>query len=115
MADQAAALDTLSREELGIDPEELGGSAWEAAATSFFLFAVGAIIPVFPFVVFTGQIAVIAAALASIVGLFAIGAAITLFTARSVVVSGTRQVLVGAGAAALTYGLGALLGVAISD
>jgi VIT1/CCC1 family predicted Fe2+/Mn2+ transporter len=113
MADRAAALDTLSREELGIDPEELGGSAWEAAGASFLLFAVGAIIPVIPFIIFAGQTAVIAAALASAAGLFGIGAAITLFTGRSVLFSGMRQVLVGVAAAALTYGLGTLLGAAI--
>jgi vacuolar iron transporter family protein len=114
MADRSAALDTLSREELGIDPEELGGSAWVAAVTSFCLFAIGAIIPVIPLLLFVGQTAVIASVLASAAGLFGIGAAITLFTGRSVLFSGTRQVLVGVAAAALTYGLGTLLGVAIS-
>jgi VIT1/CCC1 family predicted Fe2+/Mn2+ transporter len=114
MADRSSALDTMSREELGIDPQELGGSAWEAAATSFCLFAIGAIIPVIPFMLFAGQTAVLVAALASAAGLFGIGAAITLFTGRSVLFSGTRQVLVGAAAAALTYGLGKLLGVAVS-
>ena len=114
MADRSAALDTLSREELGIDPKELGGSAWVAAATSFCLFAIGAIIPVIPLLLFVGQAAVIASVLASAAGLFGIGAAITLFTGRSVLFSGTRQVLIGVAAAALTYGLGKLLGVAIS-
>ena len=113
MADQSSALDTMSREELGIDPQELGGSALEAAVSSFVLFAIGAIIPVIPFMLLAGQAAVLAAALASAAGLFGIGAAITLFTGRSVLFSGTRQVLVGAAAAALTYGLGRLLGVAI--
>jgi VIT1/CCC1 family predicted Fe2+/Mn2+ transporter len=48
LSDKQTALETLAREELGIDPQELGGSAWEAAITSFLLFSIGAVIPVFP-------------------------------------------------------------------
>jgi VIT1/CCC1 family predicted Fe2+/Mn2+ transporter len=114
MSDKGAALDTLSREELGIDPKELGGSAWEAAITSFFLFAIGAIIPVAPFIFLTGWPAVITSVILSALALFGIGAAITLLTGRSVWFSGLRQVLIGMAAAALTYALGRLLGVAIS-
>ncbi|HEX2728688.1 MAG TPA: VIT1/CCC1 family protein [Rubrobacteraceae bacterium] len=113
MSDRDTALDTLAREELGIDPEELGGSAGGAAISSFFLFAVGAVIPVFPFLFLSGWTAVILSAAASGAGLCAIGAAITLFTGRGVLFSGGRQVLVGAGAAALTYALGLLLGVTL--
>ena len=54
MADQRTALDTLAREELGIDPAELGGSAWVAASTSFALFAAGAIVPVVPYLFLSG-------------------------------------------------------------
>lgn len=114
MADQSSALDTLSREELGIDPEELGGSAWGAAAFSFVLFALGASVPVLPFVLFAdASVAVGASAVLSALALFAIGASITLLTGRSVLYSGGRQVLIGAAAAALTYGLGSLLGVSL--
>jgi VIT1/CCC1 family predicted Fe2+/Mn2+ transporter len=113
MADRKSALDTLSREELGIDPEELGGSAKGAAVSSYVLFAVGAIVPVFPFVFLTGWPAIATSALASVVGLFILGAATTLFTGRSVLLAGLRQVLVGAAAAALTYVLGVLLGTAV--
>jgi vacuolar iron transporter family protein len=108
-----SALDTLSREELGIDPDELGGSAWEAAITSFFLFAVGAIVPVIPFIFLNGMTAVIVSIIISAFGLFAIGAAITLMTGRSVFYSGMRMVLFGLTAAALTYGIGRLIGVSI--
>ncbi|MFN8561339.1 MAG: VIT1/CCC1 transporter family protein [Anaerolineae bacterium] len=80
VTDQSTALDTLAREELGIDPQELGGSAWEAAITSFFLFAVGAIIPVAPFALLTGMTAVIVSLVASGLALFGIGALITLMT-----------------------------------
>jgi VIT1/CCC1 family predicted Fe2+/Mn2+ transporter len=113
MADHATALDTLSREELGIDPQELGGSAYEAAITSFVLFAIGAIVPVAPFIFLAGWLAVVTSAVLSALALFGIGAAITLMTGRSVLFSGVRQVAIGIAAAALTYGLGTLLGVAI--
>jgi VIT1/CCC1 family predicted Fe2+/Mn2+ transporter len=113
MSDPATALDTLSREELGIDPQELGGSAYEAAITSFVLFAIGAIVPVAPFIFLSGWLAVVTSAVLSALALFGIGAAITLMTGRSVLFSGTRQVVIGIAAAALTYGLGTLLGVAM--
>jgi VIT1/CCC1 family predicted Fe2+/Mn2+ transporter len=114
LADKPTALDTLAREELGIDPEELGGSAWEAALTSFFLFALGAIVPVAPFLFLSGTTALVAGVALSTLGLFGIGAAITLLTGRSVLYSGTRQVLIGLAAAAITFGLGRLLGVAVA-
>jgi VIT1/CCC1 family predicted Fe2+/Mn2+ transporter len=97
MADHSSALDTLSREELGIDPEELGGSAGGAAVSSFVLFALGAIVPVAPFVFLAGTVAVATSVFLSVLGLFGIGAAITLLTGRSVVFSGMRQVLIGGG------------------
>ncbi len=108
------ALDTLSREELGMDPDELGGSAWVAALTSFLLFAAGAIIPISPFFFVHGTTAVLWSGSVSAVGLFVIGAGITLVTGRSVWVSGFRQILFGLGAAAITYGIGRLVGVQIS-
>ena len=83
LRDQATALDTLSREELGIDPEELGGSAWVAAGTSFVLFALGAIIPVAPYFFVEGMTAVVASIILSMIGLFVIGAAITVITGRN--------------------------------
>jgi len=111
LSDEATALDTLAREELGIDPQALGGSAWEAAITSFLLFAVGAIIPVLPYVFLTGTAGIITSAALSAVGLFTIGAAITLMTGRRPVVSGMRQALFGLAAAAITFGVGRLIGV----
>jgi VIT1/CCC1 family predicted Fe2+/Mn2+ transporter len=113
IANSENALDTLSREELGIDPEELGGSASGAAFSSYLLFCVGAVVPVFPFLFLGGWPAVVASALASVAGLFGLGAVITLFTGKSVLFSGGRQVLIGAAAAALTYVLGLLLGVSV--
>jgi len=114
MADKDSILDTLAREELGIDPEELGGSAYEAAITSFFLFAIGAIFPIFPFFFWSGTTAIYMSLAISGVGLFIIGAGITLMTGRSIWFSGTRQVLVGLAASILTFGIGKLIGVSLA-
>ena len=112
--DKRAALDTLAREELGIDPNELGGSAWTAAVTSFLLFAGGAAMPILPFGVLSGNAAVWAGAVLSGAVMFLIGAATSLFTGRGVLFSGIRQLAVGLAAAAVTYGIGRLIGVAIA-
>lgn len=114
MADKDTALDTLVREELGIDKAELGGSAYEAAITSFFLFAIGAIIPVAPFFFTNGSTAIYISLSLSVFGLFGIGSATSLFTGRPVWFSGLRQVLFGLTAAAVTYGVGHLIGVSMA-
>ena len=108
------AHELLVKEELGINAEELKGSAIEAAIYSFILFAIGAIIPVFPFMFLNGTPAILISAAASAVGLFVIGAAITLFTGKSIWYSGIRQVIFGLAAAAITFGIGKLIGVAIT-
>ncbi len=113
IADPAVALDTLAREELGVDPEELGGSAWEAAATSFFLFAIGAIVPVLPFFFTEGLIAAAWSVGLSVIALFAIGAAITVITGRNAFASGMRQVLFGLAAAAITFVVGRVVGTSL--
>jgi VIT1/CCC1 family predicted Fe2+/Mn2+ transporter len=114
MANKDIALDTLVREELGIDPDELGGSAWSAAGASFFLFAGGAIFPIIPFLLLQGQAAVIGSLLLSGAALFTIGAGTSLFTGRTVLFSGVRQLVIGLAAAAVTYGIGLLFGVSLS-
>jgi VIT1/CCC1 family predicted Fe2+/Mn2+ transporter len=113
MADPRAALDTMSREELGIDPDELGGSPWQAAGASFGLFVVGALPPVLPFAILDRDAAIVASAVLSALMLFAIGAAITRLTGRSPLFSGLRQLAFGLAAAGLTFGIGALLDAAI--
>lgn len=113
MRNQETALATLAREELGIDPEELGGSAWEAAVVSFILFAAGAIVPVLPFLFARGDAAVMLSVVCSAAALFLLGAGITLYTGRSVLFAGGRQVLFGLVAAALTFGIGRLVGVSL--
>lgn len=110
----AHAHELLVKEELGINAEELKGSAFEAAAYSFILFGIGAIIPVFPFFFLSGTNAILLSAAASAVGLFIIGAAITLFTGKSIWYSGFRQVIFGLAAAAITFGIGKLIGVSVT-
>ncbi|HSK95456.1 MAG TPA: VIT1/CCC1 transporter family protein [Euzebyales bacterium] len=114
MADRQTALNVQAREELGIDPDELEGSPTVAAVASFVLFAVGAVIPVLPFMFTGGRAAVVLAVSASGLGLFALGAAITMFTGRGVLRSGLRQLAIGWGAALVTYGLGAAIGVSLA-
>lgn len=108
------AIDAIITEELGIDKEELGGSAWEAAIASFILFAIGAIIPLYPFIFLDGKNAILLSIGSSVIGLFGIGAAITLLTGKSVLFSGFRQVAFGLAAAAVTYGIGSLIGVSLA-
>jgi VIT1/CCC1 family predicted Fe2+/Mn2+ transporter len=108
------AIDAIISEELGIDKEELGGSAWEAAIASFVLFSIGAIIPLYPFIFLDGNNAILLSIGSSIIGLFGIGAAITLLTGKSVLFSGFRQVAFGLAAAAVTYGIGSLIGVSLA-
>ena len=107
------AVDTLAREELGIDPHELGGSAWVAAFTSFCLFGLGALVPILPFLFAEGLTAVVASIVISAVALFLVGAAITVVTGSSVLRTGGRQVLLGLFAAAVTFALGVLVGRAV--
>jgi VIT1/CCC1 family predicted Fe2+/Mn2+ transporter len=108
------AHEILIKEELGINTEELKGSAMEAALASFFLFAIGAIIPVIPFFFTGGTQAIVFSTLLSAGGLFLIGSAITLFTGKSIGYSGMRQVVFGLIAAAITFGIGKIIGVSIT-
>lgn len=114
LQDPEIALDVMAREEMGIDPDELGGNPWTAALTSFVLFALGAIIPVLPFIWLTGAAAIITSLVAGGFGLFLLGAAITVFTGRNAALSGGRQLALGITAAVVTYGIGTLIGVSIA-
>ena len=113
LADRKSALDTLVREELGLDPEELGGSPYVAAGTSFGLFAVGAIFPVFPYFFLSGPAAVGASLGFAGVALAAIGIATSVFTGRSAAFSAIRQLAIGYIAAGITFGIGKLVGVSL--
>jgi VIT1/CCC1 family predicted Fe2+/Mn2+ transporter len=108
----AAALDTLVREELGLDPNELA-SPWIAAISSFVSFAFGAAVPLLPFVFASGNAAIAGAAIGAGVILILVGMSISLFTGRSAFVSAFRMLIVGAASAAITYGIGSLVGASI--
>jgi vacuolar iron transporter family protein len=109
----SSALDALAREELGLNPDDLG-SPWGAAVYSFLAFSVGAIVPLVPFVLgLPLERAVTIAALTAGVALFGVGAALSLFTGRSATAGGLRMVLIGGGAGVATWLIGSLLGAAI--
>jgi len=110
---EVAALDALAREELGLNPDDLG-SPWGAAIYSFLAFALGAIVPLAPFVLgLPLQQAITVAAVTAGLALFGVGAALSLFTGRSAVGGGVRMVLIGGGAGIATWIIGSLLGAAI--
>ena len=110
MSDKDVALDTLAREELGLDPDALG-SPWSAAASSLLAFAVGAFVVVLPYLITGGTDAFVAAVVLAVLALATVGASIGLLNGRSPVRSALRQVFVGALAAGVTYGVGALIGI----
>jgi VIT1/CCC1 family predicted Fe2+/Mn2+ transporter len=113
IADPARGLDTLAREELGLNPDELG-SPRGAAVFSFLSFAAGALIPLVPFLIAGGDSALIASIAASGVALYLVGATLSLFTGRHAWRGGLRMLGIGAAAGALTYAIGSLLGVGLS-
>lgn len=107
------ALDVLAREELGLNPDDLG-SPWQAASTSFVAFATGAAVPLLPLLLgLTGTRALLAATGITFVALFGVGLGLSLFTGRDALRSALRMVLIGGGAGAVSFLLGRLLGVAI--
>ena len=106
------AIDTLIREELGLDPSNLG-SPRNAAVSSFLAFVAGAFVPVLPFLLASGLPALSASALLSCLALFGVGALLSVFTARGPLVSGLRMLVIGLFASAITYGVGWLLGVSL--
>ena len=108
------ALDTLVREDLGIDPEELGGSAYGAAISSFCLFALGALFPVAPYLFLSGHAAFLTCIASTIAGLALIGMGTALFTGRSMLFSIARQLGITVAAASVTYAVGHYLGVALT-
>lgn len=112
MSDPKVALDTLAREELGLDPDELG-SPFKVAASSFASFAVGASVPVLPYFFLSGMGALLVAVVLAIIALIAVGATVGRLSGAGVVKSALRQLLVGGGAAAVTFMLGKLVGVGL--
>ncbi|HSU89771.1 MAG TPA: VIT1/CCC1 family protein [Terriglobia bacterium] len=113
LSNPQTAIDTLAREELGLDPASLG-SPWVAAASSFFAFATGAVIPVIPYLLLSGSSAFVTSAVVCGAALFILGLLVSLFTGKSALFSGLRMLGIGAIAAAVTYFIGKLLGVTVS-
>ncbi|MBN6055606.1 VIT1/CCC1 transporter family protein [Nonomuraea sp. RK-328] len=110
-ADPEQALRVHVREELGVDPDDLP-SPRLAAASSFGAFAAGALVPLVPFLFGASGLAV--AVVLSVLALFGFGAVVARMTARPWWLGGLRQLALGVGAAAVTFGLGHLLGVTVS-
>ena len=112
LKDPEHALDTLAREELGLNPDNLG-SPWGAALFSFLAFTVGAIIPLAPFLLKLGPQPVLVAAALAGVALFAVGTTLSLFTGRGALSGGVRMLLIGGASGVATYAIGSLLGVSL--
>jgi VIT1/CCC1 family predicted Fe2+/Mn2+ transporter len=113
MKDPETALETHAREELGLDPREGLGSPFAAAGSSFVTFALGAFVPLVPFLMSSGTPAVVASAILSGIALFGVGAAMSYLTGRPWLLSGARMLAVGSAAAAVTYLVGKALGVGV--
>jgi vacuolar iron transporter family protein len=111
LADPDHALDVLAREELGLNPDDLG-SAWGAAGFSFVCFSAGALVPLLPFLI--GRGGIVAAGSLTAIALFGLGGVISLFTGRRALLGGVRMLGIGAVAAATTYVLGYLFGVGLN-
>jgi VIT1/CCC1 family predicted Fe2+/Mn2+ transporter len=109
MRDLGTALETHAREELGLDPEEGLGSPWAAAGSSFVTFAIGALIPLVPFLVGGGAGATVTSAGLALVSLFGLGGGMSVLTGRSFLISALRMMLIGAAAGGITFGVGSLL------
>jgi VIT1/CCC1 family predicted Fe2+/Mn2+ transporter len=114
LAHPEQALDVLSREELGLNPDDLG-SPWGAAISSFISFALGASVPLAPFVALrsTSTATLITTAAVTCLALFCIGLVLSLFTGRDALKGALRMVIIGSGAGIISFFVGRALGVAI--
>lgn len=113
IADPEHALDTLAREELGLNPDELG-SPWGAAISSFVSFATGAALPLVPYMLGKGGNPLLVSIGVTTVALFGVGATLSLFTGKDALRSGLRMLLLGLLAGGVTYAIGRLAGVGLS-
>ena len=112
MGNTRLALDTIAREQLGLNPDDLG-SPWGAAASSFVAFSAGAVLPIIPYLAGAGGLAFILSAIVSAVGLLVVGGAVAVASGRGVMWGGIRMLLIGGAAAAVTFGIGKLIGVGV--
>ena len=113
LEDPERALDVLAREELGLNPDELG-SPWVAAVTSLLSFAIGAFVPLVPFVLTIAPSSVAASAVLTAAALFGVGCALSLFTGRGALRSGLRMLLIGGGAGLVTFLVGKAFGIGLA-
>lgn len=113
IADPEMGLDTLAREELGLNPEELG-SPWTAAFSSFFAFVAGGTIPLLPYLLDIQRHALLVAIVLTGIALFAVGAVLSLFTGRGALWGGLRMLAIGGAAGAVTYLIGDLMGAVLA-
>ena len=117
MSDPKTALDTLAREELGLDPDELG-SPVKVAISSFIAFAIGASVVVIPYLFFMGEGAsttapLVIAVVLAVTSMLIVGGIVGRLSGRGVVFSAMRQLMWGAGAAIVTYAVGSLVGITV--
>jgi vacuolar iron transporter family protein len=112
-ADPERAMATLTREELGLNPDDLG-SPWGAALSSFVSFAIGAALPLLPFLIGSAAHGLVLAMALTAASLFVVGATLSLFSGRSALYGGVRMLAIGAAAVAATYSIGKAIGVAIA-
>jgi VIT1/CCC1 family predicted Fe2+/Mn2+ transporter len=113
MSDRQVALDTMTREELGLDPEELG-SPWSAALSSLVAFAAGAAVVVLPFLFGSGTATLVVAVMLAALALFIVGAALGVLNGRGAMRSGFRQLAAGGIAGIIVFFVGHLIGAAVT-
>ena len=113
MADPEIALDTMAREELGLNPSELG-SPWAASSSSFGAFVIGALVPIIPYIIGAGSLTIPLSAILSAGALLTVGGALSWMTDRSPIWGALRMVIAGGAAAAVTFGVGSLIGTSLS-
>lgn len=114
MGNTRLALDTIARERLGLNPDDLG-SPWGAAVSSFVSFSAGAVLPILPYLAGAGGMAFILSAIVSAAGLLVVGGAVAVASGRGVVWGALRMLVIGGAAAAVTFGIGTLIGVGVLD
>lgn len=112
ISDPDKALDALAREELGLNPQELG-SPLAAALSSFTAFSVGAAVPLAPYLLLDAETAILGTVVVTAIGLFGVGSAISLFTGKQAWRGGLRMLAIGGGAGLLTWLIGRALGIAL--
>lgn len=112
IADPEMGLDTLAREELGLNPDELG-SPWVAAVSSFFAFVAGGVIPMLSYLLDVHRHPLLISMVLTAISLFGVGAARSLFTGRGAMLGGLRMLLIGGTAGTVTYLIGDFLGARI--